>query len=92
MIQTMLGIFIIKTVILVLGGGITFIAYKAYHRTGEPSLRALAIGFGTITFGALIAGIANQLLGVALEIGILINSLLVAIGLAIIMYSLHIQK
>ena len=92
MSQTMLAILVIKTVILALGGGITFIAYKAHRRTGEPSLRALAIGFGIITFGALLAGIAHQLLGVALETGVLINSVLVAIGLAIIMYSLYIQK
>jgi hypothetical protein len=88
----MLAILVIKTLILALGGGITFIAYKAHRRTGEPSLRALAAGFGIITFGALLAGIAHQLLGVELQIGVLINSLLVAIGLAIIMYSLYIQK
>ena len=92
MSQTMLAILVIKTVILALGGGITFIAYKAYRRTGASSLRALAYGFGIITFGALLAGIAHQLLGVALETGVLINSLLVAIGFAIIMYSLYIQK
>jgi hypothetical protein len=88
----MLAILVIKTVILALGGGITFIAYKAHRRTAEPALRALAVGFGVITFGALLAGIAHQLLGVALETGVLINSLLVAIGFAIIMYSLYIQK
>ena len=92
MSQTMLAILVIKTMILALGGGITFIAYKAHRRTGEASLRALAVGFGIITFGALLAGIAHQLLGVALETGVLINSVLVAIGLAIIMYSLYIQK
>ena len=88
----MLAILVIKTVILALGGGITFIAYKAHRRTGASSLRALTFGFGIITFGALLAGIAPQLLGVALETGVLINSLLVAIGLAIIMYSLYLEQ
>ena len=92
MSQTMLAILVIKTIILVLGGGITFIAYKAHRRTRAPALRALAVGFGIITLGALLAGIAHQLLGVALQTGVLINGLLVAIGLAIIMYSLYIQK
>ncbi|MDS0296870.1 DUF7521 family protein [Halogeometricum luteum] len=88
----MLAILVIKTLILVLGSGITFIAYKAHRRTGAPALRALSVGFGIITLGALLAGVAHQLLGVELQTGVLINSLLVAVGLAIIMYSLYIQK
>ena len=92
MSQTMLAILLIKTVILSLGGGIALIAYKAHRRTGASSLRALALGFGVITFGALLAGIAHQLLGVALETGVLINSLLTAIGFGIIMYSLYLEK
>ncbi|MDL0139404.1 hypothetical protein PNP85_07800 [Halobacterium salinarum] len=86
------AIVVVKTVILLLGSGITYIAYKAYRRTGTPSLRALGIGFGVITFGALLAGIAHQILSVSLELGILINSVLVAIGLAIIMYSLYLER
>lgn len=82
----------VKTVILLLGSGITYIAYRAYRRTGTPSLRVLGIGFGVITFGALLAGIAHQLLAVSLEIGILINSILVAIGLAIVLYSLYLER
>lgn len=82
----------LKTIILVLGSGVTYIAVKAHRRTGAKSLRFLAIGFGTITLGALLAGIANQILGVTLEQGIIINSLLVAIGLAIVMYSLYLEQ
>lgn len=92
MSQTEVAILVIKSVILLLGGGISLIAYKAYRRTGAPSLRALAIGFGTITFGALLAGIAHQLFGVALETGVLINSLLTGIGFGIIMYSLFLER
>lgn len=86
------AIIVVKTIILLLGSGVTYIAYKAHRRTGTASLRVLSIGFGTITLGALLAGIAHQLLGVSLELGILINSLLVAIGLAIIMYSLYLEQ
>lgn len=92
MIPTTFVILILKTVILALGGGIAVIAYKAYRRTGAGSLRALAFGFGIITFGALLAGIAHQLFEVALETGVLINSLLTAIGFAIVMYSLYIEQ
>lgn len=86
------AIVIVKSVILVLGGGITFIAFKAYRRTGEPSLRALGFGFGVITLGALATGSADQFLSLPLETGVLVNSMFVAIGLAIVMYSLYIQR
>ena len=86
------AIVVVKTVILLLGAGITYIAYKAHRRTESPSLRALAVGFGVITIGALLAGIAHQLLGVSLRIGILINSILTAVGFTIVIYSLYIER
>lgn len=92
MIWTETAIVAVKTVILLLGTAITYIAYKAYRRTGASSLRVLGIGFGVITLGALLAGVADQILAVSLEMGVLINSILVAIGFAIIMYSLYLER
>lgn len=86
------AIVVVKTIILLLGSGITYIAFRAYRRTETPSLGVLGIGFGVITFGMLLAGIAHQVLSVSLETGILINSVLVAIGLAIVMYSLYLER
>jgi hypothetical protein len=86
------AIFVVKAIILALGAGITYIAYKANKRTGARSLKVLSIGFAVITFGALLAGVANQLFSVSLEMGVLINSVLVAIGLGIIMYSLYLER
>lgn len=85
------AIAVVKAVILLLGGGITFIAYKAYSRTGDRSLRILGVGFAIITMGALLTGIANQFFSVSLETGVLVNSLFVAVGLAVILYSLYVQ-
>lgn len=82
----------LKTVILLLGSGVTYIAYRAFRRTEADSLQVLAIGFGTITLGALLAGVANQLLGVTVKQGIIINSALVAVGLAVILYSLYLEQ
>ncbi|PAU80809.1 hypothetical protein CK500_14875 [Halorubrum salipaludis] len=86
------AIAIVKFVILILGGGITYIAFKAYRRTGENSLRVLGIGFGVLTLGALLTGVANQFFSVSLAYVVLINSMFVAFALTIIMYSLYIQK
>nr|WP_233340459.1 hypothetical protein [Haloprofundus sp. MHR1] len=92
MIWVETAIIVVKTVILLLGSGITYIAFRAYRNTGAPALRVLGIGFGVITFGALLAGIAHQILSVSLQMGILINSILVAIGLAIVFYSLYLER
>lgn len=50
------AVIVVKTVVLLLGGGITYIAYEAYRGTGAASLRMLAAGFGTVTLGSLLAG------------------------------------
>lgn len=55
-------------------------------------MRVLGLGFGTITLGAILTGIADQILSVSLEMGVLINSILVAIGFAIIFYSLYLEQ
>lgn len=85
------AIAVVKSITLVLGGGITYIALKAYRRTGEKSLRALSFGFGIITLGAAISGAANQFFSVSLEVGVFVNSSFLVLGLAVILYSLYIQ-
>jgi hypothetical protein len=86
------AIAIVKSVILLLGGGITYIAIRAYRKTGEDSLRIMGAGFGVITLGAVLTGFANQLLAVSLAVGVLVNSIFVAVGLAVILYSLYVQR
>ena len=89
---TLTAIVAVKAIILILGGGITYIAFKAYRRSRDSSIGVLGIGFGVITVGAFLTGVANQFFSVSLEIGVLVNSVFVAVGLAIIMYSLYIQR
>ena len=84
-----LTILVAKTAILLLGGSITYYAFRAFSRTGSSSLRALAIGFGVVTVGALIGGVSHQIIGADLAVGIAIDSLLTALGFAVIVYSLY---
>lgn len=82
----------LKTLTLLLGGLITYFSYKAYSRTGSPALRALAVGFGLVTIGALLAGVADLLLpSVAIEISLVLESSLTVLGFGIIVYSLYAQ-
>ncbi|MFD1569322.1 DUF7521 family protein [Halorubrum laminariae] len=84
-------IIVAKTAILVLGGSITYYALRAYGRTGDRSLRALGIGFGIVTVGALVGGVSHQIIGTDLAVGIAVNSLLTAVGFAVIIYSLYVE-
>ncbi|MFC6872305.1 MULTISPECIES: DUF7521 family protein [Halobellus] len=83
------GIVVVKTGILVLGGLITYFSMKAYRKSGSRSLRALGIGFGIITLGALLGGTLDFILGVDLATGLLIDAILTFVGLAVITYSLY---
>ncbi|ELZ59434.1 YapH protein [Haloferax sp. ATCC BAA-644] len=84
-------IIVVKTGILVLGGLITYFSYKAYRNTGAASLRALALGFGVVTLGAMLGGALDVILNVDLATGLLIDSVLTLIGFAVITYSLYVD-
>ena len=79
----------LKTVTLVLGGLITYFAFRAYRRTGAKSLRALAIGFGAVTLGSLLAGVVDRLLAIDATYALAVESSLTAVGFAVILYSLY---
>lgn len=83
------GIIAVKTIILIFGGLITFIALRAYNRTESRSLGVLALGFGIVTLGALTGGIVHQVFQISLEAGIFIDGLLTAIGFGVILISLY---
>lgn len=83
------AIIALKTITLLLGGLITYLAAKAARRTGARPLRLLALGFGIVTLGALIAGVVDRLLGLPFQLGLLVESVLVAVGFAVIVVSLY---
>lgn len=80
----------VKTLILLVGSLITYLAFKAYRRTRQRALGYLAVGFGLVTLGLVLAGLLYELLGVALMTGVLLESLLMLVGFAIIAYSLYV--
>jgi hypothetical protein len=86
-----------KTATLVLGGLITYFAYKASARTGSSALRALALGFGVVTVGSLIAGgldLGLQFTGLVDTYRMaapIVESIFTAVGFLIILYSLYVD-
>ncbi|MDX1748599.1 MAG: hypothetical protein R3324_21920 [Halobacteriales archaeon] len=80
---------VFKAMTLFLGGLITAMAFKAYRRTGARPLRSLSIGFLLVTIGALLAGIADVVVGVPTHQAMIIESSVTAIGFVVITYSLY---
>ncbi|WP_425607360.1 DUF7521 family protein [Halomontanus rarus] len=79
----------LKTITLALGGVITYFAFSAYRRTGARPIGALALGFGFVTLGALLAGAAHQAFGLDSDLVVLIESALTVAGFGVITYSLY---
>lgn len=82
---------VLKTLTLVLGGLITFYAYRAYRRTGAKPLWFLTVGFGVATLGSLLAGAAHQGFGLDATTVLVIESALTAVGFGVILYSLYVD-
>lgn len=82
----------VKTVTLVLGGTITYLAARAGRRTGSRGLWLLAVGFGVVTLGSLLGGMVDQVVAVGGHTATLVDSTLTAVGFAVITYSLYVQR
>jgi len=94
--SSQVGIVVTKTLILIMGGLITYFSFKAYQRTGTPEHQWLTLGFGVITVGAILGGVLDIAVGMyfgedLLYTSVLVSSTLTAVGLAVILYSLYVR-
>lgn len=80
---------VFKTVTLLLGAVVTYLAFKAYRRTRLEGLKFLSLGFGIVTLGALLAGVADQMLSVDAHLALTVESALTMVGFFVITYSLY---
>ena len=80
---------LVKTGVLLLGGAITYFAYKAYRSQGSRSLWLLTVGFALVVVGGVLGGVTDLLLPVSLAMGIVIDGVLTLAGFAVITYSLY---
>ncbi|WP_226012131.1 DUF7521 family protein [Halomicrobium salinisoli] len=81
-----------KTATLLLGGLVTALAARAALRTRADGLAYLAVGFGVVTLGSLLAGVADQLLGIDPGAALVVETALTAVGFAVIAYSLLVTR
>ncbi|MFB6151923.1 MAG: hypothetical protein ABEJ40_08975 [Haloarculaceae archaeon] len=78
-----------KAATLTFGTILTWLSARAYRRTGAPALRALTVGIGLVTAGAILGGIVHQVAGLRLLAGIAVQSVFTAFGFAVLTYSLY---
>lgn len=83
------GLIVVKTLMVVMGGTVTYFAFKAFRRTRSRPLGLLAGGFALVTVGSALGGFAYELLDVSLGFGVLIEGLFVLGGFSLIAYSLR---
>ncbi|RXK49359.1 DUF7521 family protein [Halorientalis pallida] len=81
-----------KVVTLLFGGTLTLLSGRAYRRTGSPALRALAVGIGLVTAGAILGGALHQVVGLPLEASATVQSVFTAIGFGVLTYSLYTES
>jgi hypothetical protein len=79
----------LKTATLLFGGLITFFALRAYRKSGARPLGLLALGFGVVTLGSLLAGVVDILILADRQTALVIESGLTAAGFGVIAYSLY---
>jgi len=94
--SSQIGIVVAKTLILIIGGLITYYSYQAYRRTGAKQHRMLALGFGVVTAGAILGGALDLVVGTYLGenliyTSVLVSSSMTAVGLGVILYSLYVK-
>ena len=91
MVHVETAIVVSKTITLVLGGLVTYLAFKAYRRTGASALKSLSVGFGVITAGAIVGGLIDLVSSLGVLYGVLVQSVVTMVGFAVIVYSLYVE-
>ncbi len=79
----------VRIITLLLAGIVTYLAGKSYRRGGGRIMLFLSAGFGLIALGALMSGIMFEFFAFQIETSYIVESVLVAAGLALLVYSIY---
>lgn len=89
MLETTLVLALTKAATLSFGALLTGLSWRAYRRTADPALRALAVGIGLVTVGAVLGGVLHRAVDVRLVVAVSVQSVFTAAGFAVLTYSLY---
>jgi hypothetical protein len=84
-----LELVVAKLVTVVLGLAIAVTAYRGYHRHGAWPMLYLAVGFAIISVGSVVEGLLFDVLAMPLRDAGAIQAAIVAVGMVVVLYSLH---
>ncbi|WP_136688687.1 DUF7521 family protein [Halorhabdus amylolytica] len=76
---------------IVLGctGILAYLAFRAYRRTGSPSLCTLMIGLALVALGSLLGGALHQFGAFSFDASVGIDSAFTALGFVVVLYALY---
>lgn len=77
--------------VLILGGTISWLAYRAARRLRSRRMEVFTVGFLTLTAGIVVGGTVTVLVGIDAKEGFLLQGLLVLLGLGLLLRSLYAQ-
>jgi len=78
-----------KGATLLFGAVLTGLSWRAYRRTADPALRALAFGIGLVTVGAILGGVLHRVFALRLVVAVSVQSVFTATGFAVLTHSLY---
>lgn len=78
-----------KFLVLTMGGFIAYRIYRGSVQNDSPAMRFLASGFLMISMGAALEGVLYEFLDMKILIAEAIQSVIVAGGMLLILYSLY---
>lgn len=80
---------VLKVIIVLLGAILVYLGVKGYRRTRSKDMLFLSLGFGLITAGAFAAGILFEFLGFQFVDVSIVESFMVVVGFATLIYSIY---
>jgi len=87
---TVMVIVLVLTTVLV-GGCITYLAYRAARRSGSSPMYLFSYGFGVLTIGVALSGVLAVLFRLDAKEGLLIQGVFVLVGLGLLLRSLYLR-
>ena len=80
---------LVKSVALILGAFIVYLAYRGYRRNASKPMLYVSIGFALITAGTVIEGLLYNVFRYELLAAIGIGTVVTIIGFVTIIYSIY---
>jgi uncharacterized membrane protein YjjP (DUF1212 family) len=78
-----------KLIIVLLGTVLVYLGLKGYRRNRSKDMIFLAVGFALITAGSVAAGVLFEFLGFQLVDVEIVESVMVVVGFASLIYSIY---